>query len=489
MLSLIFAASLVIVGQPGPAEVHAAALGDLVQRVPPETQYDTRYVSLHSAAPGPARDSLYAALVFALNSTSFRATLAQPVRLRTDGTLVRISLAALSWDVAARTARIERLKGQGVDVSTFKPDLWEEIVQGEPYFFATYAAPDGKITRGWVDPNVDYRLRLKTYSTRAIVRADWLIARLLREKENQGVYSQSLLHSNKEADLYRTLGVDEKLLDADLTLRNGGAVFDSPVALHARELQFIRQLYGWDEAILARTFDFASDALGDQSVVETLNGKVRHDGREIIYTLPNGLHAYYLADGKGNQVAVVPQNIAIDQTQGINPIKDRSVVNAYTCIRCHGPASGWQPFHDVIGDALLNPAMGLAAFSYYKDRIGQLGAEVTDYYLSDLQKKIRRRNVSYAERLKLTNGLAPAENAEAINRTVEGYIYDLVTPEQAAREQGQPLDVARIQWKAAADPYAKFLYGGYAVRRAAFERAFPEIMRSNIYPWEGAKKP
>jgi hypothetical protein len=76
MLSLIFAASLVIVGQPGPAEVHAAALGDLVQRVPPERQYDTRYVSLHAAQAGPAGQTVYGSLIFALNSTSFRSTLA-----------------------------------------------------------------------------------------------------------------------------------------------------------------------------------------------------------------------------------------------------------------------------------------------------------------------------------------------------------------------------------------------------------------------------
>jgi hypothetical protein len=94
MLSLIFAASLVIVGQPGPAEVHAAALGDLVQRVPPERQYDTRYVSLHSAPAGPARDSLYAALVFALNSTSFRST--SPTAPGYGGYLVRIESGG-SW--------------------------------------------------------------------------------------------------------------------------------------------------------------------------------------------------------------------------------------------------------------------------------------------------------------------------------------------------------------------------------------------------------
>lgn len=266
-------------------------------------------------------------------------------------------------------------------------------------------------------------------------------------------------------------------------------MFDSPVALHARELQFIRTLYGWDEAVLARTFDFATDALGDQSVIETLNGRVRHDGREVIDTLPNGLHEYSLYDGKGNRVAVVPQNIAIDQTQGVDPIKDRSVVNAYTCIRCHGPASGFQPFRDVIGEAILSPTIGLAVIAATKGRVEQLAGESADYYLSGLQTKIRRRNASYAERLKLTNGLSPADNAQAINRTVEGYIYDLVTPEQAALEMGQTIEAARIMWRTSGSSYAVLLSGGISIRRAAWEAAFADVQRANQYQWEGAKKP
>src|SRR5260370_1239295 len=122
MLSLICVLSSLVVAQPGPAEIHAAALGDLVTAVSPERHRDTRYVSLHSAAPGRDRDVLYSALLFSLNSTSFRSTLASPPRIYRDGALVRVSLSGLSWDVASRTARIERLRGQGVDVSGVKPD-------------------------------------------------------------------------------------------------------------------------------------------------------------------------------------------------------------------------------------------------------------------------------------------------------------------------------------------------------------------------------
>ena len=76
-----------------PAELHAAALTDLVTRVPPERQRDTRYVSLHAAPPGLERETLYKALLFSLNSTSFRSNVSVPPRMY-RGALVKISLSA-----------------------------------------------------------------------------------------------------------------------------------------------------------------------------------------------------------------------------------------------------------------------------------------------------------------------------------------------------------------------------------------------------------
>lgn len=486
MLSLICAVSLVIVGQPGPAEVHAAALGDLVTKVPPERQRDVRYVSLHAAPAGRDRDTLYSALRFGLNSTSFRSTLAQPPRVY-SGTLVRLSLSALGWDVASRLARIERLKGQGVDVSTFRPDLWEEITRGEPYFLASQQYQDQYI-RGWVDPEVDRQLRIKTYSSKAIVRADWLIPRLLREAADNGVYSQALLLPPKESDLYRALGIDQRLVDTDPTLRSGGAVLDSVVALHNRELQLIPSLYGWDEKFLWRTFDFAVDATGDKSVIDTLAGKAKHDGREIISTLPNGLHFYYLSNGAGAQVNVVPQTIAIDQRSGaFEKLKDRSVTNSYKCVSCHGPANGIQPFDDVVGHAILDPKIGLVAITYPHNRVADLSSEIEDYYLVGTPIKIQRQNASYADRVKATNGLNPGENALAVNEAVEGYVFGLVTPDQAAQEMGQTIEAARVMWRTSGNSHAVLLSGGISIRRAAWESAFVDVMRANQYLWEGKR--
>src|SRR6185503_9031676 len=51
-----------------------------------------------------------------------------------------------------------------------------------------------------------------------------------------------------------------------------------------------------------------------------------HDGGEIIFSLPNGLQAYLLVDGKGNRIDKGPVAIVSDPKQG-----DRQVTNGISC--------------------------------------------------------------------------------------------------------------------------------------------------------------
>jgi hypothetical protein len=117
-----------------------------------------------------------------------------------------------------------------------------------------------------------------------------------------------------EKDLYKRF-TDLKTIDRE-NLKRGAVTVESIVALgNVREVQEIPGLFGYDVRFVWRTFDFIHDAEAPrppQDPYETLGGTARHDGREIIGTLPNGLHWYYLCDGgtgkdDGKQVNVVPQ--------------------------------------------------------------------------------------------------------------------------------------------------------------------------------------
>lgn len=56
------------------------------------------------------------------------------------------------------------------------------------------------------------------------------------------------------------------------------------------------------------------------------------DGGEMIFSLPNGLQAYYLADGKGKRIDSGPTEVVRDlkETSGTT-----AVVNAISCMACH----------------------------------------------------------------------------------------------------------------------------------------------------------
>lgn len=480
MWSLLIVAAIAAPPAETPGEIHLAAFVDL-SRLPVADHPYTRYLSLH-AVPPAGRTAYFSAITFALNSVSWRSTLYVPVRI--GPALIRLNLEGMGWDVESRSSRIERLRLQGIDVANFRADCWEEFARLDPYFFTSSVDSYGASFRGWTDPAADYALRLATGASKAVVRADWLLSKLLIDDvagNKGGLYSQALLLPATENDLFKVFGIDLKFVESDPQLKSGGAVLESIVALHNRELQLFPSLYGHDERFIWRSLDVNDDKAGDKSVIDSLIGTLKRDGSEYIGTLPNGLHWYWVGNAVGKQVAVVPQGVAIDQRQTPERIKDRSVINAYKCMSCHGQTSGIFPFTDVIGPAILSPAIALAS----KRKDGKQAVE--DYYLGGLADKLSRQNESYVARVKACNGLASGDNSSAVVERIESYLYDVVTPEQAARDMGRELDAARILWRSSGSNQNLFLSAGQSIKRGAWERSYRDAQQADHYPWDTVK--
>ena len=66
-----------------------------------------------------------------------------------------------------------------------------------------------------------------------------------------------------------------------------------------------------------------------------------HDGSEIIFNLPNGLQAYYLADADGNRLDAAPIDLVSHPDAS-----DPTVRNGLSCIGCH--TAGIKPFADQV---------------------------------------------------------------------------------------------------------------------------------------------
>ena len=110
---------------------------------------------------------------------------------------------------------------------------------------------------------------------------------------------------------------------------------DSGVSNHNRVVERHESRYGayW------KSYDFAGSV--DTQNIFTHPLSFTHDGGEIIFNLPNGLQAYYLADAGGNRLNEAP--IAIVRNPATS---DPTVRNGLSCIGCH--TEGMKEFEDQV---------------------------------------------------------------------------------------------------------------------------------------------
>ena len=110
---------------------------------------------------------------------------------------------------------------------------------------------------------------------------------------------------------------------------------DSGVSNHNRVVERHESRYGayW------KSYDFAG-SVGTQNIF-THPLAFEHDGGEIIFNLPNGLQAYYLADAGGNRLDEAPISIVSNPAAS-----DPTVRNGLSCIGCH--TEGMKVFEDEV---------------------------------------------------------------------------------------------------------------------------------------------
>ena len=82
-----------------------------------------------------------------------------------------------------------------------------------------------------------------------------------------------------------------------------------------------------------REHDFLRSPLGPIGMDAKYQGaEFRHDGGEIIFSLPNGLQAYMLVDGNDQRIDIGPQAVVRDPNQHGGGFE---IVNGVSCMGCH----------------------------------------------------------------------------------------------------------------------------------------------------------
>lgn len=456
---LVLAALSVIAADPTPPyAIHQIAASDL-RAVAAEARPYSRYLSLHGI-PEDERDQFCTALDLALNGVAIRGDLYRPRRVG-GGLLVRLDLRGLGWDRFSREIELDKLAKLGVKIpfktdrdKRFFVDVWEFIGYFEPYFVAT-----DKYRRGWLNPTIVDAVENVAHTRKLVVSAHWLYPRLLIENSDGGFYSQLLILPPKEADLEKRLGVNAAFIEVDIRAKHGAAVPKSAsVAYSPREIQFLASSTGHDQQWYSRTLDFNRVENPDKDVRERPAGNAKHDAREVLFSLSNGLMGGYLSNGQGQQQAFAPQQVAEDQreaTAGRYYSPTKTVVNFVKCADCHMESRGLIGFDDG-GIKLINPPRqdtGYLVIDYNATAAAREAQRVTEFYRKGLIDKVNLYRSSYEARVKELTGqdcLVSSRNLlKWYDRYTAVYAAEMVSPSTAAAEMGYPEWAARAMWKSA----------------------------------------
>ena len=218
----------------------------------------------------------------------------------------------------------------GIDIRSvhWNSEIWEAVENANPYFLELLT-PEATSCSELAATRIPY------------VRADWFVFAASKPP----LYHIVLGLPETDSELENLLRVNVAAnIHQEQAIR---AAFNrSGVSQNNRMIEWHKSPYGsyW------KSYDFGGN-IGRQNLFEyplgpdNTAGSFKHDGGEIIFSLPNGLQGYLLADESGRRIAQGPTNIVSDPKQ-----PDRTVTNGVSCMSCH--YAGIIPKRDEVGVAV-----------------------------------------------------------------------------------------------------------------------------------------
>ena len=412
-----------------PTDAMLTAMQQHIQTLNPFDQPFARYFTmthLYNAGESPeARNAYKIALAKLVNSLSWGFDIHNPHPIDDTETIFYIDLRNYDWDLR---------------------DAWTQIENVYPYAIAfdeeTQAGLHAKLTN----------LRQTMESDIPFVHVDWFLA----TASLPPLYHNILQLPETERQLERELGVDTNrnlLRDPGRRVWRAGTN-DSGVSSHNRVVERHTARYGayW------KSHDFAGSA--DAQNIFTHPLSFERDGGEVIFNLPNGLQAYYIADKSGTRIDVAPTEIVSDPAA-----KDPAVRNGLSCIGCH--TEGMKTFTDQVRTVIEQTANPLYDKDYAlllyvtQDKMDALIAEDTARYKTALEK---------------TGGVFGG--IEPVHRFYEAFQDALEAPDAAAAVGLQTEDfLSQIREKSTLQNLGLTgLASGGNVKRDAWTQQFSEII-------------
>jgi mono/diheme cytochrome c family protein len=405
-----------------------STIAEDLERIAPRDRPYIRYLSLASlrnaGTPEEELESHRLAIAKLVNSLSWRRVITTPATIDAARTLFRIDLRDYLWTEA----------------------MWRRVLTDYPY---ALILPESE------------RIARLSGEIVAHVRGDWFVA----AASNPPLYHELLGLPHSVAELERRLGVDtaRQLTEEKYVMRAG--VRSSGVSQNNRALERHVSPFGafW------RSYDFRSN-LGDQNIFANPL-RLNAAGGEIIFNLPNGLQAYFLADAAGRRIDTAPLEIVSDRNQPDDPL----IRNGRSCISCH--FAGMKSFRDDVRPAIqrqgLPPDDLDRALALYvpQDTIDRALAEDEAQFLRAEDKL----GGKYAKGAPDTN--AQTEPINALSRRFQSELPVALAAAEAGLEARDFYE--RIRWNSRLNSLGlgQLLAPGGAVKRDVWEKHFGDVAR------------
>ncbi len=293
------------------------------------------FTSTHLYNAGETTETLRAyqrALSKLVNSLSWGREVTKPQPIDSQATIFYIDLRDYEWEIGT--------------------NRWTLIETEYPYKVA-FDAPTQTALREKLT-----NLRAEMNCETPFVHVDWFLATASLPPLYHDILDLPLTDQELEAEL--DVNVVENIRNAAGKRVWRAGFNNSGVSNHNRIVERHLSRYGayW------KSYDFAGSV--DTQNIFTHPLDFTHDGGEIIFNLPNGLQAYYLADAGGNRLDEAPISIVSNPA-----VSDPTVRNGLSCIGCH--TEGMKTFEDQVrgvAEQSKNP-------SFDKDRALRLYVEKT----------------------------------------------------------------------------------------------------------------
>lgn len=259
----------------------------------------------------PDLDPHRAAISKLINSLSTNAKITRPLAIDEEETIYRIDLRDYNWG----------------------KDLWDEVIYYYPYGILG------------IDRQKEQLIERYTGSKMAYVRADWFtFAAAQPPLYDDIMYDVMGMDVDKDGDVLKALedalGVDRiDNLQEGRAMRAGfqfSGVSEANRLIERHEVGTHQGAYwvSYDFTPLSpkRTQDLKLAPLGPigAGLTDDPDHMFEHDGGEMVWSLPNGLHGYMLTTHDGKRLDRGPIEIVQDDNR-----QDNVILNGISCMACH----------------------------------------------------------------------------------------------------------------------------------------------------------